>query len=96
MGLNSAADTADSTFGMRTNFVVFHCQCISHVVKNSRNALYILGPMSAHASLKKLLLYPSGPGDIIGWIENMASLMSFSENGAIICSYCSMSSRLPS
>jgi len=39
--------------------------------------------MSPHAALKKLLLYPSGPGDFIGWIENMASLISLSEKGVV-------------
>jgi len=64
MGLKSIAYVGLSTLGISSSFVSFHSFSISPELKNSLTALRNLDPILFHLALKKLLLYPSGLGDL--------------------------------
>ena len=61
----------------------FHCVLILPVAKTSCMVSHIFGPTSFQLALKKLLLNPSGPGDLIEGIESIAALISFSVKGSM-------------
>jgi len=52
-------------------------------------------PVKCQVALKNPLLKPSGPGDLVFGIENMAVLISLSEKGAHSGSCYSMDKKFP-
>ena len=76
MGLKSEAIVGWFTFGNTTSLVALMELGIWPILKKSLTVAEIIGPIMVHACLKKLLLYPLGPGDLRFEIEKMASWMS--------------------